>query len=523
LVVYFLRRIYTLLRPGGFTAFITTNSIKDGDVRKDGLEQVIAAGGSIHFAVRGTKWPGRANLVVSLVGIHKGEWKANRSLDGGVVPSINAYFEEAITVDNPTKLTENATTIYQGSIFLGDGFLLSHENAKLMIKSDPLNALVVSKIINGQELNNEPDQSPGRSIINFRDWNLDKARQYQLPFAIVEKDVKPERDKQKDAGGKEYWWRFLRPRIELYSQISLLKRCFTSARTTKYLSFSALDTSYVFSDAIYVFTTDRWDLFSVVQSTLHEVWARKYSGALKQDLRYSPTNCFETFAFPKGLWVEADIGLAEIGERYHEHRRQMMHRLWLGLTDVYNLFHSEQLEANLEKHFGSRAKKDPEGLLIPEEHRAEARAFTMDEAITGIQELRRLHTELDHAVLKRYGWDLSGQDGPAIDLGHGFYDVETLPENDRRRYTISPTARRELLTRLLAENHRRAAETPAEPPAPSTDELSEASPDNDIARKQATRSRKSSPASKAPKPSKTTRKSKQKTPSSTPELPGLEG
>jgi hypothetical protein len=76
---------------------------------------------------------------------------------------------------------------------------------------------------------------------------------------------------------------------------------------------------------------------------------------------------------------------------------------------------------------------------------------------------------------------------------------------------------------LLAENHRRAAETPAEPPAPSTDELSEASPDNDIARKQATRSRKSSPASKAPKPSKTTRKSKQKTPSSTPELPGLEG
>ena len=31
---------------------------------------------------------------------------------------------------------------------------------------------------------------------------------------------------------------------------------------------------------LYVFTTDRWDLYAVVQSTLHEVWARKYSGAL---------------------------------------------------------------------------------------------------------------------------------------------------------------------------------------------------------------------------------------------------
>jgi methylase of polypeptide subunit release factors len=49
LVVYFVRRIYNLLRPGGFTAFITTNSIKDGDVRKDGLEQILAQEGCINL------------------------------------------------------------------------------------------------------------------------------------------------------------------------------------------------------------------------------------------------------------------------------------------------------------------------------------------------------------------------------------------------------------------------------------------------------------------------------------------
>ncbi len=37
-------------------------------------------------------------------------------------------------------------------------------------------------------------------------------------------------------------------------------------------------------------------------------------------------------------------------------------------------------------------------------------------------------------------------------------DVETLPENDRTRYTITPQARKELLTRLLKLNHHRAAE-----------------------------------------------------------------
>jgi hypothetical protein len=128
----------------------------------------------------------------------------------------------------------------------------------------------------------------------------------------------------------------------------------------------------------------------------------------------------------------------------------MMLSLWLGLTDVYNLFHSRELDADLAKHFASRAKKDPAGASIPEEHRAGAVAFTLDAARAGIVELRRLHVELDTAVRDAYGW----QDLP---LEHDFYEVETLPENDRVRYTISPAARKELLKRLLAENHRRAA------------------------------------------------------------------
>jgi hypothetical protein len=43
--------------------------------------------------------------------------------------------------------------------------------------------------------------------------------------------------------------------------------------------------------------------------------------------------------------------------------------------------------------------------------------------------------------------------------------VETLPENDRVRYTISPAARKEVLKRLLALNHQRAKEETAKAPA----------------------------------------------------------
>ena len=131
------------------------------------------------------------------------------------------------------------------------------------------------------------------------------------------------------------------------------------------------------------------------------------------------------------LWQTADSGLAELGERYHAHRKALMQSLWLGLTKIYNLFHVRDLSPETVTQV---SKKD---------------ADTAAAGVEALLELRRLHVELDFAVRDAYDW----QD---LDLEHGFHEVETLPENDRVRYTISPTARREVLNRLLAENHARA-------------------------------------------------------------------
>lgn len=79
--------------------------------------------------------------------------------------------------------------MFQGSIFLGDGFLLSHEEAENLIQADFSNRKVIFPVINGQEINNNPEQEPGRSIINFFDWKIEKAQEYELPFRIVEEKV----------------------------------------------------------------------------------------------------------------------------------------------------------------------------------------------------------------------------------------------------------------------------------------------------------------------------------------------
>lgn len=439
LVAFFVRRIYSLLRPGGFTSFITTNSIKDGDIRKDGLEQVVKQGGSINMAVRGIKWPGQANLVVSLMALHKGEWCGRRVLDGMEVPIISTYFEDNDSGLEPRKLRENLDTISEGSKNRGRGFFISHEKATILISEDLKNAEVVIPILSGSDITDIPDQTPQRCAIFFSDWDEHKSKEYAQPFELLQRELSTERANLADDRLRQKWWLFERARVDLYRKISGLTHCYATRATTKYLNFVARPTDHLFTQGAKIFTSDRWDLYSVVQSTLHEVWARKYSGALKQDLRYSPSKCFDTFPFPEGLWQTANPILADLGERYHEHRRSLMLHLWLGLTDIYNLFHSRELTP---ERVAKISKKSPE------------------EAESGYQdllELRRLHRKLDIAIRNAYGWS-------DLDLGHDFHELETLAENDRLRFTISPAARKEILKRLLALNLRRATEQEAATP-----------------------------------------------------------
>jgi hypothetical protein len=116
-----------------------------------------------------------------------------------------------------------------------------------------------------------------------------------------------------------------------------------------------------------------------------------------------------------------------------------MRDLWLGLTDLYNLFHRPDLAP---EHIAKVATES----RIP-----------ADEGFSRLQRLRALHVQLDQTVLAAYGWDRPGDFGPALELRHDFYPLDFLPENDRTRLTLHPESRREVLTRLLKLNHQRAA------------------------------------------------------------------
>lgn len=70
------------------------------------------------------------------------------------------------------------------------------------------------------------------------------------------------------------------------------------------------------------------------------------------------------------------------------------------------------------------------------------------------------YLEFDLAICNAYGW-------PNLDLEPYFHEIEILPENDRLRYIINPAARKEVLKRIQALNHQRAAEQTATTPPKS--------------------------------------------------------
>lgn len=443
LVGFFLRRMFEIVRKNGFISLIATNTIAQGDTREGSLQTIVERGGEIIFAHPSMPWPGRAAVTISLLSLTNGDWNKAFVLRNLKVSHISTYLDDSSSNVPPQPLEENADRSFVGSFLCGTGFLMTPDEAKRIIQIEPREREVLFPYFNGEDLNQNPEQSASRWTVNFFDWPLERAEQYTESFSWIDERVRPVRTAKKEDGTfklrsplPQRWWMYADKRPKLYSKLNELAFTIAIPETTKYCAFNMLETGSVFSHMLKLIATDSWATFGVLSSTLHEVWARRYSSTLDTRLNYSPSDCFLTFPFMTGHWEREDETLAEIGERYHQHRRQLMLMLWLGLTKIYNLFHDPDLSVEIVQQTSGKdddiAREGYEGLL----------------------ELRRLHVEMDNAVRDAYGW----QD---LDLGHGFHDVETLPENDRIRYTISPTARKEVLKRLLALNHHRAAEEAA--------------------------------------------------------------
>jgi hypothetical protein len=428
LVAHFFRRCFQLLRPGGSLGLIATNTIAQGDTRSSGLRWICLNGGTIYAARKRFKWPGVAAVVVSVVHLLKGAYAGAKLLEKRTVEQITAFLFANGGHEDPKQLAANAGKSFVGSYLLGMGFTFDDSGPtdddtpgipspiatmERLIGENPKNAEVIFPYIGGEEVNSSPTHAHHRYVINFGGRSEGECRRdWADLMAIVERKVKPDRMKNNREGYKRYWWQYAEKRSELSEILSSSERVVAISRVGNCIAYVFADPRAVFAESIVLFPFELFASFPALQGRIHEWWARFCASSMKDDVRYSPSDCFETFPFPTALLDSADNdptheaqrqSLETIGERYHQFRAELMVANNEGLTSTYNRFH------------------DPA------------------ETSSGLLELRRLHDQMDQAVLEAYGWSDVPTLGPSnspCGFGLDYLDTEDdaqLPDELQER------------------------------------------------------------------------------------------
>jgi len=430
LSAYFFRRCFSMNTPGGCLGFISTNTISQGDTRSSGLRWICNNGGSIYSATRKRSWPGIASVIVSVVHIVKGDYPGKRLLDSREVKLISAFLFSSGGNDDPMELRENEQRCFQGSQTYGMGFTFSDaedsdnetpgspmpiQTMKILIEANKKSEEVIYPYIGGEEVNTSPSQIHRRFVVDFRDRSEEECMtNWPEIFTLLEKKVRPKRQEMTSSGEfklrkplPQRWWQHGEKRPGLYRTIRGLNSVLaTNAQASPQFSVALLDSGSVFANSLNIFAFESLAEFGLLQSSIHEIFARNMSSSMGESLRYNPSDCFLTFPFPTSL-----------------------RRMSSGLRAAEGLPTSDLLEIKSREYYELRAHECTvrnEGLTA-----FYNRFDSPLENDEGINNSRHLHCEVNTLVAQDYGWrdiDVNcGFDLSSLDLS----DCDSIPSEQR--------------------------------------------------------------------------------------------
>lgn len=290
-------------------AFVTTNSICQGQLVPMFWPLLLKDGTSIHFAHTSFKWQNlaanNAGVTVAIIGLSSGGEKTKRlySLNGAdeviqaEVANINAYLVAGpdIYIEPETKPMFDAPTMFWGNKPVDGGHLLmSLDEARKIAYASPEAVPYLRYYYGSQEfIDGKPrvciwvedsEQEAASAIVRLGE-RFNSVRDFRL--ASKAKETRP---------ASKYPHRFRQIQGSPGDQSVIVP--IHSSETRQYLPVGLLPKGSVISNAAFgIYDAPLWNM-ALIASKMHLVWVATVCGRIKTDYRYSNTLGWNTFPVP---------------------------------------------------------------------------------------------------------------------------------------------------------------------------------------------------------------------------------
>lgn len=287
-------------------AFVTTNSISQGEQVEMLWKPIFALGLTISFAYTSFKWSNNAKhnaaVICEIIGVSNPFVGKRRYFNESTkteqkVENINPYLAigENIIVQKTNVNLCGMPPMYFGSMPRDGGFLNFEEDfkEKLLIEY-PQAGKFVKNYTGSQELQ--------KGLVRYCLWidESDKELAYSIPpIAELLEKVATERAKSDAESTRDYAKRpymFVQRAYQPHESIIIPR---VSSERRDYIPMGIVDKNTVVADSAFAIYDFDFYLLGVLMSKMHNVWSHAVGGKLKNDYRYSATLCYNTFPFSK--------------------------------------------------------------------------------------------------------------------------------------------------------------------------------------------------------------------------------
>lgn len=366
-------------------AFVTTNSISQGEQVAMLWKPIFALGEEIFFARTSFKWSNNAKnnaaVTVVIIGVQN-QYSNNKILfveSASIekkVKSINPYLTdgESIIVEKNNRAPNGFPEVLFGSMPRDGGHLnFERDTADFIRKQYPEAAKFIKRYMGSQELLQD--------IERYCLWIEDTPDNVKLANSVPEirkrlQAVSSERTVSNASSTQAY---ANRPHMfvqRAYKPSNAILIPSVSSERRFYIPIGYVDKdTVILNSAFAIYDAEKW-LFALLTSKMHNIWVRTVGGRLKTDYRYSATLCYNTFPFPKMAKAEKEelerlaqkiLDIREenfdmtLGEMYNpetmpEELREAHHQLDLAVEHIYRTEPFTSDEERLEHLFKLYAK-----------------------------------------------------------------------------------------------------------------------------------------------------------------------